>query len=76
MEVMRDPVMASDGHTYERVAIERWLFRDGHLASPRTNAPLPTMDLIPNFALRMQIIQAAETARAEAVPLVPVANEP
>merc|ERR1711924_489863 len=50
MEVMRDPVVAADGYTYEREAIERWLFRDGHIASLRTNLPLTT-DLTPNFAL-------------------------
>ena len=36
---MRDPVVASDGFTYERTAIERWLaIRD---TSPMSNAPLP-----------------------------------
>ncbi len=24
MEIMRDPVIAADGHTYERVEIESW----------------------------------------------------
>ena len=36
---MRDPVVASDGFTYERTAIEKWLaIRD---SSPMSNAPLP-----------------------------------
>ncbi|MCC2667386.1 MAG: hypothetical protein K0S63_1302, partial [Gammaproteobacteria bacterium] len=24
-EIMLDPLMASDGHSYERIAIEKWL---------------------------------------------------
>ena len=38
-EVMVDPVMCADGHTYERHAIERWL--QEHQTSPKTNAMLP-----------------------------------
>jgi hypothetical protein len=38
MEVMRDPVIAADGHTYEREAIENWL-RRGHRTSPQINLP-------------------------------------
>merc|ERR1712098_58958 len=39
MEIMCDPVFASDGHTYEREAIETWL--KDHNTSPKTNAKLP-----------------------------------
>ena len=52
-EVMRDPVICADGHTYERIAIETWL--RGHRTSPRTNAPLSHTTLIPNIALRQAI---------------------
>jgi hypothetical protein len=48
--IMQDPVLAMDGHTYERVAIEDWLRRSR--ASPRTGAPLITELLIPNHAVR------------------------
>ena len=34
-EVMQDPVVTSDGHTYERTAIERWF--ETHSTSPVTN---------------------------------------
>ncbi len=50
MKVMEDPVVCSDGHTYERAAIERWL--SSHATSPKTNAPLPTKALLPNHALK------------------------
>ena len=35
-----DPVIAGDGHTYEREAIEMWL-SSGHATSPMTGLPLP-----------------------------------
>jgi len=47
---MFDPVVASDGHTYERSAIEEHLLRDPTRRSPLTREPLsPT--LVPNRAL-------------------------
>lgn len=52
-EVMTDPVMCADGHSYERVNIERWLATSNR--SPKTNLPLPTKALIPNHALRAAI---------------------
>ena len=49
--VMADPVVATDGHTYERRAIEQW-FSQGRLTSPVTNLRLNTTTLVPNHALR------------------------
>mmetsp|Transcript_24544 Transcript_24544/g.34293 ORF Transcript_24544/g.34293 Transcript_24544/m.34293 type:complete len:152 (+) Transcript_24544:39-494(+) len=49
-EVMKDPVICSDGHTYERSAIQQWLQR--HNTSPKTNLPLASNVLIPNHSLR------------------------
>ena len=53
-EIMEDPVICADGHTYERAAIARWL--QNHNTSPNTNAVLEHRNLVPNIALR-QIIQ-------------------
>jgi len=50
---MRDPVVLSDGHTYERVAAERWLLR--HDTSPMTGSPLVTKALTPNLLVRAMI---------------------
>ena len=50
LEVMKDPVLASDGHTYERAAIEDWLRT--HDTSPMTNARLGSKELMPNLVLR------------------------
>jgi hypothetical protein len=56
--IMQDPVLAMDGHTYERAAIEDWLCRSR--ASPRTGAPLITELLIPNHAVRAMIAGLAQ----------------
>lgn len=50
-ERMRDPVLAADGQSYERMAIEAWLAA-GRDTSPVTGAPLAHSNLIPNHALR------------------------
>ena len=50
--VMWDPVLADDGHTYERHAIEEWLTHrpKGQSTSPMTNLPM-TDTLRPNNSL-------------------------
>ena len=52
-EIMEDPVTTSDGHTYERREIFRWLC--SHNTSPLTGAPLPNKALTPAIALRQLI---------------------
>lgn len=52
-ERMTEPVLAADGHTYERRAIEKWLQQ--HSTSPMTGAPLAHRYLTENFALRRLI---------------------
>ncbi len=54
LEVLEDPVVAADGHTYEREAIEQWL-RSPPATSPLTNIVLPDTSLRPNIALRNRI---------------------
>ncbi|EOD27361.1 hypothetical protein EMIHUDRAFT_73367, partial [Emiliania huxleyi CCMP1516] len=52
-ELMSDPVMAADGHAYERSAIERWLATKS--TSPLTGGALEHPYLTPNHMLRRQI---------------------
>ena len=52
-EVMSDPVMAADGHAYERSAIQRWLATKS--TSPLTGGALEHPYLTPNHMLRRQI---------------------
>jgi hypothetical protein len=54
LKIMQDPVMLSDGHCYERVAIVKWLCRESR--SPKTNQELKEpLIIFPNHALKLQI---------------------
>eukprot|EP00897_Mesotaenium_endlicherianum_P005131 jgi/Mesen1/4646/ME000241S03685 len=73
-EVMSDPVITADGHSYERSAIEHWL--KVHDTSPMTGEVLPALPegvggaidktLRPNHILRSQIIEYNERLSREA----------
>jgi hypothetical protein len=52
-DVMRYPVIAADGHTYEREAIKKWL--NEHKTSPTTNLVLHHTHVIPNHSLKSAI---------------------
>ena len=52
-QIMEDPVICSDGHSYERFAIEDWLVK--HEKSPMTNKKLVTKQVFPNHSLRSMI---------------------
>jgi len=56
-DVMTDPVIAVDGHTYELEAILQW-FYEGQKTSPMTKEKLQSFLLVPNRSLRAQIIHA------------------
>lgn len=58
-DLMSDPVIAADGHTYERAAIEEWL--QTNATSPMTNEALPHLDLIPNYLVHAQLIDFKES---------------
>ena len=53
LELFCDPVVAQDGHTYERKAIEQWLRRNG--TSPITNQSLSLEHLVPNYAIKKMV---------------------
>ncbi|XP_005091970.1 WD repeat, SAM and U-box domain-containing protein 1 isoform X2 [Aplysia californica] len=53
-EIMKDPVIASDGYTYDRPAIVAWMGR-GDQRSPMTNVQLNSAELTPNRTLKMMI---------------------
>ena len=52
-EIMNEPVICSDGITYEKFAIYRWL--ENHDTSPVTRQIISNSNLIPNIALRNTI---------------------
>ena len=54
LEVMSDPVVAPDGHTYERSNIKEWL--SSHTNSPMTGSAMPIpVNFIPNRTLKSMI---------------------
>eukprot|EP00731_Ephydatia_muelleri_P014139 Em0007g1449a len=60
-QTMVDPVVASDGFTYERSAIMSWLGR-GQRTSPVTNLPFTSTTLVPNRHLKALIGKAPHLA--------------
>lgn len=52
-EIFYDPVITSDGHTYERYAITKWL--SNKRTSPITGNVLKNKQLIPNITLKSAI---------------------
>ncbi|OWZ05934.1 U box domain-containing hypothetical protein [Phytophthora megakarya] len=63
---MLDPVVAADGHSYEREAIMQWFTTSD--ISPMTGMHMPTTQVFPNFTLRQlsEEVQAATTRRQQA----------
>jgi hypothetical protein len=55
---MREPVVAADGHTYERSAIARWLSTSDK--SPLTGSVLPHKNLVPNYMLLSSLQEAVK----------------
>lgn len=53
-ELMKDPVIAEDGYSYERECIESWI-RGKNKRSPMTNLLLKTTLLTPNRSLKTAI---------------------
>jgi U-box domain len=69
LDVMEDPVVVSDGHTFEREAIEMWFDRSSK--SPMTNQYLDTCNVTPNITLRKVIEQLEKSGKLSA-PVDPV----
>ena len=53
LTLMNDPVIGSDGRSYERAAITQWLRTNPH--SPITRQPMTASSLKPNYALKTAI---------------------
>ncbi|KAK8707478.1 hypothetical protein V6N13_058538 [Hibiscus sabdariffa] len=72
LQIMKDPVTAVTGITYDRESIEKWLKTAKDITCPVTKQVLPSgSDLTPNHTLR-RLIQAWCTANAsEAIDKVP-----
>eukprot|EP00565_Helicotheca_tamesis_P006872 CAMPEP_0185728308 /NCGR_PEP_ID=MMETSP1171-20130828/3696_1 /TAXON_ID=374046 /ORGANISM="Helicotheca tamensis, Strain CCMP826" /LENGTH=376 /DNA_ID=CAMNT_0028396999 /DNA_START=102 /DNA_END=1232 /DNA_ORIENTATION=+ len=68
-EVFTDPVIAEDGHTYERKSLLRWLHQMNRTTSPVTNAILSntsrTAPMVPNLAIQGMACDHREQAGLE-----------
>ena len=61
-EIMVDPVVAADGHTYEREALARWFHGFVSLPnSPMTGLPMGTR-MVPNHAVKSMIANLSSTS--------------
>ena len=61
--LMKQPVLASDGYTYEQSAIAYWL--QTRSTSPVTNAEMPNKDLMPNLTIRTMTATYRQKVGAE-----------
>jgi hypothetical protein len=62
LATLTDPVVAADGHTYERACIEEWLLT--HNTSPLTGATLINKTIVPNYTIRALLKAPAPIAQA------------
>mmetsp|Transcript_14649 Transcript_14649/g.19117 ORF Transcript_14649/g.19117 Transcript_14649/m.19117 type:complete len:273 (+) Transcript_14649:1228-2046(+) len=51
-ESMKEPVVAADGHTYEKIAITRWFLQSDK--SPLTGERILHKEVVPNYSLMSQ----------------------
>ncbi|QCE01355.1 U-box domain-containing protein 1-like [Vigna unguiculata] len=56
LDLMRDPVIVSSGHTYDRTSIAQWI-NSGHHTCPKSGQRLIHTALIPNYALKSLVQQ-------------------
>ena len=56
--MLLDPVIAADGHTYERSAIQQWL--QGSSNSPVTADKLSHTRLVPNVLVKSALAEHAQ----------------
>lgn len=72
-ELLYDPVVAADGHTYERAAIVEWLKTSNR--SPNTNEALQNKNLVPNVTVRGLARKWAEE-NGVTIPVLPAIPPP
>jgi hypothetical protein len=53
LELMKDPVMVADGHTYDRLNIVKWLATND--TCPKTGARLSHKKIVPNHSIKSMV---------------------
>ena len=66
-EVMRQPVVAMDGFSYERSAISKWLEQNDSCNSPMTGQPMMDDRVIPNHVLHSMIVEFYESHKDDSL---------
>ncbi|KAG2449512.1 hypothetical protein HYH02_005656 [Chlamydomonas schloesseri] len=78
-DLMQDPVVAADGFSYERLAIEQWIASSAAAGraprSPMTNLAFEHKSLVPNRVLKSQIAAWREEQAAAATQLAAQESE-
>lgn len=67
MDIMKDPIVMSDGHSYEREAILEWVNVHGKFTSPCTRKPFAPLVGFYNFNLASAIREWVENAGGKVV---------
>ncbi|CAF1020715.1 unnamed protein product [Didymodactylos carnosus] len=62
-DLFRDPVVAADGHTYEREAIVKWIHENG--TSPITRQRITIDTLISNYTVKKLVEEFEEITRSQ-----------
>ncbi|XP_027348689.1 E3 ubiquitin-protein ligase PUB23-like [Abrus precatorius] len=77
-QIMKDPVTAMTGITYDRESIERWLLKAKDCVCPVTKQPLPRSSqyLTPNHTLRRLIQAWCSSNTANGVDQIPTPKTP
>lgn len=74
LELFKDAVIGSDGHTYSRAAIERHLRENPW--SPMTRQPMSATNLIPNRTVQTQVDKFQKSSRITKVVPAPMPSAP
>lgn len=75
LELMRDPVTACTGQTYDRASIESWV-ATGNTTCPVTRVPLSDFTFIPNHTLRRLIQDWCVANRSFGIERIPTPKQP
>ena len=66
--IMRDPVIAGDGHIYDRYNIYTWFNESNSTRSPMTNVIMDTDTVFPVIYLQSQIKEWIESIKNKQIP--------
>lgn len=66
--IIADPVVAGDGHIYDRINIYNWFIQSNSTRSPMTNLDMSTTTVFPVIYLQTQIKEWLESIKNKPIP--------